>query len=60
MAGDFPETTVAAPRTLILRESVNAVPGPREAHISAAKDGNATFYEQGLRGAIVGAPAVEE
>jgi hypothetical protein len=41
-APDFPETTVAAPQTLILRASVNAVGAEASAFIDAAKVGNAT------------------
>ena len=67
MAGDIPETTVAAPQPPFLRASVNAVPGQV---MVAAKVGNATtrliereaeqYREAILAGAIVGYPAVED
>jgi hypothetical protein len=45
MTGGFQQTTVAATETPSLHESVNAVPGPRKACISAAKVGNATLVQ---------------
>lgn len=44
VVGEFPETTVAAPRTPVLRASVNADPCPRSERVSeAAKVGNVTL-----------------